>query len=289
MDGQPSRNVVAAVMRLSATVTMVLALASTGCIASRAPYRIHPIGQGRVVTPGAQIIAEDGSFQLTAGQPFVAPFEQGGNCLLDPTVDNYRQAIGAGARPVVIRLADGRLLFGLLSLCGAPAGARGAATRSYEIQIPNSYVEATAGGRVSVVFEGFTSSPIRAKAWTLWLAERSFRNEPADLNAKTVDRRVDAAIRPYKKMRTVGLVLLGVGAIGALYGLSSVQQENVAPAVIGLVIGGTLVITGATLAATPGSSTAVRRSLALDDRRGRERIIGSTRTRGLVFAFSGRF
>lgn len=256
---------------------------------SQAPYQIRPISQGQVVTEGARIIAEDGSFELVAGQPFAPPFQQGGDCLLDPTVDNYRQALATGARPVQVQLADGRQLYGLLSLCGAPAGASGPATSSYAIQIPDSYIEATSGGRVSVVFEPFTSSPVRAKAWILWLSERSFRGEAPDPNAGTVDWNVDAAFRPYKKMRTTGLIIMGGGAVFALYGFSQVGTDNIAGGVIGCAIGLSALTIGGIFVGAPGAREAIPRKLSLDETVERDRIVRANADDKLVFGISGRF
>src|SRR5687767_10793617 len=143
----------------------VLAVLASACSVNRNAYRFKPVPRGDLATPGAEIVAEDGSFRIVAGQPFTPPFDQGDRCLLEPSAENFQQGIASGAQPVVVKLADGRRLYGLVSFCGAPADARGPATRSYQVVVPEGTIADTSGGRVAVVFEPFTSSRLGAMAW----------------------------------------------------------------------------------------------------------------------------
>ncbi len=137
---------------------------------------------GLVATKGVRVVAEDGSFELTAEKPFEPPFHQGATCLVEPIAENSEQGEITGARRVRVYVpaadAKEQVLYGLLSLCGAPPDATGAATRRYALQVPQSYIDATEGGRVSVVYEPFVDltrgNP--SKAWILWLSQTPFPN-----------------------------------------------------------------------------------------------------------------
>jgi hypothetical protein len=133
------------------------------------------------LTQGVRIAAADGSFVLTE-EPFNSPFSQGANCVAAPSAENAQEGESTGARRVSVHLpaAEGGeevVLHGLLSLCGVPPTATGAATRRFGLQVPQEYVEATSGGRVSVVYEPFldtAGAALDSKAWILWLSSTPF-------------------------------------------------------------------------------------------------------------------
>ncbi|MBU0482487.1 MAG: PDZ domain-containing protein [Proteobacteria bacterium] len=75
-------------------------------------------------------------------------------------------------------------LFGVLFLGKAHVNATGPASRSYQIQIPDSYIKAALGGKISVVYEPINfrtnwytgSNPVDSKthSWILWLSDMPF-------------------------------------------------------------------------------------------------------------------
>jgi hypothetical protein len=229
------------------------------CTVNRGAVAFRPIPSGFVATPGVEIIAEDGSFRLTAGQPFTPPFNQGSGCVLEPDAGNYAQGLATGARPVIVKLADDRQLYGLLSLCGAPRDARGPATRSYELEVPDSYVAATAGGRVSVYFETFTNTKLGAKAWILWLSETSFaREEPAG-GAFTAQTKIDRTLGVAQGLLTVSKWTALGSAVAVLVGAVFLSSGDDATSIIGgslfLALGGTGLVIISPIFAIQGKTT----------------------------------
>jgi hypothetical protein len=208
---------------------------SIGCAGAPRPA-FRPVPSGNVATPGIEILAEDGTFRLYTGQMFTPPFTLGDRCVLDPTADNAGVGLANGAKPVIVKLADGRQLYGLLALCGAPSSATGPATRSYEIQVPEEYIAATAGGMVSVVFEPFTQSTLGAKAWILWLSQTTLSREVSHGNGTTSAARIENAMAAGDGAKTAGKWcaiggLAGIG-LGALL-IGSVGIPGIPFAVLG--------------------------------------------------------
>ena len=147
----------------------------------------HPIYAGMVETEGVTIRAADGSFTLQSGQSFETPFT--GRCysLSQREFDALRpenlvegtaigQARGAHRVDVLVPGRD-RPLFGLLLLCDVPNSASGPASRSYRITVPQEYVDAAAGGRISAVYErvNFTGGQVGWwYGWVLWLSDAPY-------------------------------------------------------------------------------------------------------------------
>lgn len=142
-----------------------------GCSTS-AEYRRAP--QAMLETVDVQIRAEDGSFTLTPGQAAPTPF-QSEDCPLTPAPGNYEQAIRGGARAVRIQYPGiEEPLYGLLSFCPMPADSTAPPTRMALVQVPQSYVDSTDGGRVAVVFEQLyhpprTEQQRQSRAWPAWV------------------------------------------------------------------------------------------------------------------------
>ena len=106
-----------------------------------------------VDTNGVVIKAVDGSFQLTRGEVYNTPFFSG-FCPNEPTtldVDSTLQ--GGGQRVIVSHPGIDQDLYGVLAFCGLPNTLSGAVMRSYLVQVPQEYVDATSANRVSVVYE----------------------------------------------------------------------------------------------------------------------------------------
>src|SRR5690606_8503252 len=130
---------------------------------------------------------------------------------------------------VIVPSAD-EPLYGLLQLCGAPPNATGPATRRYNIEVPQSYVERTGGGLVSVVYEphqgefGYGSP----KAWSLWLSRAPFappsaRAQPV-VTTRSAAQALANASQPAQDSSLDVLLIVGgvtilavVGAIGLIW------------------------------------------------------------------------
>jgi hypothetical protein len=138
------------------------------------------VPEGKVATPGVTITAASGAFELRAGQPFRPPFFAR-DCLVTATAENYPAARQMGAQPVRVTVPGrDQPLHGLLALCRVHPDATGPATRQYLIRVPQSYIDATSGGRVSVLFEetniggNYSDGHHSYDAWQLWLSEGPF-------------------------------------------------------------------------------------------------------------------
>lgn len=180
----------------AALVQMVASAAAgvlvTACATMAPPVYAGPpsvidfraVPSGVVETPGVTIAAMDGSVVL-GSEPFAPPFDQGGGCVAQPMAEDSMSGVATGARRVKLALpnelaaaAGGKQeIYGLLSLCGAPPNARGAATRAYALQVPIARLQQLEGGRVSVAYEKFLwddGGDHAGVAWILWLSTLPF-------------------------------------------------------------------------------------------------------------------
>lgn len=143
-----------------------LAMGALGC-----PMRTidtKPVLEGMVSTRGVAIWERDSAFMVAAGKPFGTPFFAE-RCVHTATAQNHQTALQWGARPVVVKVPSlSQPIYGLLAFCKVPEEATDAASRSYNIVVPESYVDATDGNRVSVVYE--PTSYANFPAWQLWLS-----------------------------------------------------------------------------------------------------------------------
>ncbi len=139
------------------------------------PTPLKSVPHALVHTNGVTIRSAEGSFQLQAGAHAVTPFSSA-DCPEEPDTSNYVLAIQAGGQAVWVDI-PGRPqpLAGILLFCDVPETATGPATRMHLVRIPDQYVEATAGGRMSVVYEplmarvGFEQKKVAT--WILYLSE----------------------------------------------------------------------------------------------------------------------
>ena len=150
--------------------TTYYALLGCGCGNQGPSYHLdYQVPNGVVATPGVVIESEEGAyFRLDANQPFTSPFWT--QCLY-PTVENYGDNERAGARRVrVFYPGLQQPLHGVLALCKIENDFKGAASRSYRVEVPQARVDATDGGRMSYVVEEYDIKGKTFPAWSLWLS-----------------------------------------------------------------------------------------------------------------------
>jgi hypothetical protein len=133
------------------------------------PNFTYQVTQASLASDRVAIVAEDRSFVIQPGQLMSTPFHSG--CPRMPTTDNYPDAEAQGARRVrVVYPGVTDPLYGILSFCMISDQFHGSASRSYRLEVPQSYVDATEGGRMSVVFEQYGLNNQDYPAWILWLS-----------------------------------------------------------------------------------------------------------------------
>jgi len=152
----------------------------TGC--STTKYTI-PISSGIVENPDIVITATDGSFKLSG--EFQSPFQSSThyhslNISGSKLINGYRRALQYGARHVRVKVPSiEKELYGVLVLDKADKDAIGPAKASYKIIIPEAYVNAAIGGKISVVYEYyhinsdtlFDLSDVKKYSWLLWISD----------------------------------------------------------------------------------------------------------------------
>jgi len=140
---------------------------------------------GKILTEGVVITAEDGSFELVSGEVFETPFacNTAGMGMHSASADMASFAQTAleymDARRVRVTVPSlDEPLYGVLVLSHIYRGSSGPATRSFQIQVPEQYVQAALGGRVSVVYERYKTSmegnTFEPKSWVLWISDMPF-------------------------------------------------------------------------------------------------------------------
>lgn len=136
---------------------------------------------GVITTEGVQIEAQDGSFRYVSGERFTpfGVFDTYGHSLHNKSStvkERWRLALELGATPVLVSTPyREEPLHGLLLFHRIDRRAGGAVSRSYNIRIPERYVQEATGGRMSVVYEPYSVPGVgddaRPMAWTLWLSD----------------------------------------------------------------------------------------------------------------------
>ena len=141
------------------------------------------VKRGEVFTPGVKITAEDGSFTLKYGEPFKTPFHNGPYTTdSSELVYDLQNAVNDGAKLVRVTVPGlNEPLYGALMIPAIQEGAKGPATRSLGIDVPQKYVNAALGAKVSVVYEVVTLEEAGEDypeeigyAWILWLSDSPF-------------------------------------------------------------------------------------------------------------------
>jgi hypothetical protein len=137
---------------------------------------------GKITTDGVEIIAEDGSFALRSGEVWTPPFQVPSgfyalNIKNADMINLYATALGLGARKVRVKVPyQSEPLYGVLALLPVHSSSTSPVTRSYQISIPKSYVDAAQNGKVSVLYEYYEvpNSEFMNKTWILWLSDIPF-------------------------------------------------------------------------------------------------------------------
>ncbi len=140
-----------------------------------------PVKYGNITTPGVVIKAEDGSFTLTSENSWSPPFQSTMKDPDDHTVlgskitTRYEFAMKLGAKKVKVKTPYlDKELYGVLLLNKAIEGCETPVTRSYQISIPEEYVQKALNGQVSVLYEYYDCGRLNAKSWILWLSDVPF-------------------------------------------------------------------------------------------------------------------
>jgi len=168
-----------------AAIALAALLLSSGCMSKAFEWKPVPKTEVRrnatSTEKGLEIVAEDHSFSLKAGERKDTPF-QAENCPIEPTAENWPDALSWGAKRVrVHHPAYSGELYGILTFCKIPKPVTGAASTSNYIRVPTHYVTETEGGRRTVVwepvkFEWHTrdGDVKRWPTWALWLSRSPF-------------------------------------------------------------------------------------------------------------------
>lgn len=142
------------------------------------------IPQGKIEDKNIIITARDKSFTLK-GQ-FTSPFQSSTRYNSLEMRDHelpkaYKLALHHGARHVRVKVPNrDEELFGVLALDKADQDGIGPGTQSYKIIIPQPYIDAAKGGKISVVYEYYhlkndgliDVSDIKERSWILWFSDK---------------------------------------------------------------------------------------------------------------------
>jgi len=142
------------------------------------------ITKAQLATPKITITAVDGSFSIKNGEVFKPSFSsktsdfslQNKN---ENVIDLYDVAIekyGAKKVKVLVGEEDSSSEFqGILLFSNVFDDGFGPGSRSYQIKVPDMYIEAARGGKVSVVYETYPRKAGKTgKGWVLWISDLPF-------------------------------------------------------------------------------------------------------------------
>lgn len=152
------------------------------------PYNAYKsVPFGKIITDGVEITAENGTFTLRSGEVWTPPYQNltpgyGINTPSADMVNLYKAALVLGAEKVRVKVPyQSEPLYGVLLLSKVYPQGNSAVTRSYQISIPESYVDAAQNGKISVLYEYYDTgdydsygNPIVPKTWVLWLSDIPF-------------------------------------------------------------------------------------------------------------------
>lgn len=168
-------------MRFSLLFTLIL-LAFSGC--STTTYN-KPISTGTIDNPDIIITSVDKSFTLQG--EFTTPFQSSTryNSLQmdDKSLPKaYKAALHHGAVHVRVKVPSlEKELYGVLAFDKADQDGMGPGVKAYKIIIPQAYIDATKGGKISVVYEYYKLKndgvidvgDIKERSWILWISDES--------------------------------------------------------------------------------------------------------------------
>lgn len=169
--------------RVKLFITILVLALVYGCAAQNGIVKY-----GKISNQDITIVAEDGSFLLKAGESFEPPFQSKTsssrelhNSALDITglYDVALEKLGAKKVKVQVGAPDGEITkeyYGVLLFSKIYDDGYGPGTRSYLINIPELYLEAANGGKISVITELYNRKKNRgnAKSWVLWISDLPF-------------------------------------------------------------------------------------------------------------------
>ena len=143
-----------------------------------------PIPSGVIENKEIVISADDGSFEIKGefSTPFVSEVHYHSyNINGNKFIKGYRRALEFGAKHVRVKVPSSKnKLYGVLALDNADVRGIGAGIKSYKIIIPEAYVEAAKGWKISVVYEYYhldneesfsDLSEVKKYSWVLWISD----------------------------------------------------------------------------------------------------------------------
>lgn len=162
------------------TLVFLALLLFSGC--STTTYTKN-ISKGVIENNVTVITADNGSFRLQG--EFQAPFKSTAhyhslNIGGEKLIKGYHRALGFGAKHVRIKVPSREEeLYGVLALDDIDGRGYGPGVASYKIIIPEPYIKAASGGKISVVYEYynikddalFDNSNIKKYSWILWISD----------------------------------------------------------------------------------------------------------------------
>jgi len=175
-------------LQIKGFLVVMILLVLTSCGSYVDPYSVYKsVPFGKIITNGVEITAEDGTFVLRSGEVWTPPFQNltpgyGINTPNADMVNLYQAAFATGAKRVKVKVPyQDEPLYGVLMLSKIYPQGNSAVTRSYQISIPESYVDAAQNGKISVLYEYYDTgdydsngNPIVPKTWVLWLSDMPF-------------------------------------------------------------------------------------------------------------------
>ncbi len=162
-------------------LSIFILLIFSGC--STTTYN-KTISTGKIENHDIIIRALDNSFKLQG--TFTSPFQSSTRYNSLQMRDNelpqaYKLALHHGAQHVRLKVPSSKVeLYGVLALDKADQNGIGPGTQSYKIIIPQPYIDAAKGGKISVVYEyyklkndGFMDvGDIKERSWILWISDQ---------------------------------------------------------------------------------------------------------------------
>jgi len=144
-----------------------------------------PVSTGILAEENTKIVAVDGSFTIETDNRFSPPFqsekaffENGSQPIVS---DVYKLTSGQykGFKWKKVRVQTphhSEDLYGVISFCKVQKDCQNEpVTRSYRLSVPEEYVDAALGGRVSCVYEYYSCNGMpKIATWVLWLSDVPF-------------------------------------------------------------------------------------------------------------------
>jgi len=159
-------------------VVFILFLVSCG-------VKLTTVNFGKISTPDVTITAEDGTFILKSGDSWNPPFYAIPKYdflqvqqleINNDIATQYGFALEElNAKKVRVKTPySNEELFGVILFNKVAEKCKVPVTRSYQITIPEEYVQQAMNGQVSVLYEYYDCSGFSLKTWVLWLSDVPF-------------------------------------------------------------------------------------------------------------------